>query len=70
VKEQRTNDNGQNRISRHRRMFGFVSPLTNNISGTPPLTQPSGTCGPFTTRVTDATTPGQFVERQFEIPIM
>jgi hypothetical protein len=36
------------------------------ISGTPTT---SGTCGPFTIRVTDSSTPGQFVERAFTIPI-
>jgi hypothetical protein len=35
------------------------------ISGTPTT---SGPCGPFTIRVTDASTPGQFVERVFTIP--
>ncbi|HXJ93187.1 MAG TPA: hypothetical protein VMT20_09940 [Terriglobia bacterium] len=36
------------------------------ITGTPTTT---GTCGPFTIRVTDASSPGQFVERNFEIGV-
>jgi hypothetical protein len=36
------------------------------ISGTPTNT---GTCGPFTIRVTDGSTPAQFVEREFSITV-
>jgi WD40 repeat protein len=36
------------------------------ISGTPTNT---GTCGPFIIRVTDGSTPGQFVERAFQITV-
>lgn len=39
---------------------------TGEISGTPVN---SGTCGPFIIRVTDASTPGQYVERKFQIII-
>lgn len=45
---------------------GFSLSSSGLISGTPTNT---GTCGPFTIRVTDGSTPGQFVERQFTITV-